>query len=385
MNTPIRRIVVVTVACVALMALIGARVLQSRQAAKATAEQTQAKRPTLSLAPSDVMTLRALVLNRELAVSGSLKASRSAWVKAKVAAEIRSLSVREGDSVRAGQPLGQLDTTEFDLRLRQAEQSAAAAKSQLDIARRSLENSRALVGQGFISTTAVETAVANEAAAQANLNAAQAAADLARKSRADAQLVAPISGFIAQRAAAAGERVGVDARVVEIVDLASLELEAALAPQEAVALRAGQQARIRIDGIDESLPAQVLRINPSAQPGSRAVVAYLGLPTHPGLKQGLFARGQIALESIEVMAAPLSAVRTDQARPYVLVLQDGQVKHHPVRLARRGQPQAGNPHSERWVELLDAPAPGSLILLGSTGLIRDGTLARLAAPPPAAR
>jgi hypothetical protein len=54
--------------------------------------------------------------------------------------------------------------------------------------------------------------------------------------------------------------------------------------------------------------------------GTRAVMVYLALEPHPGLRQGLFTTGTIELESRDVLAVPTSAVRIDQAEPYVLAV-----------------------------------------------------------------
>ncbi|MEO5882847.1 MAG: efflux RND transporter periplasmic adaptor subunit [Caldimonas sp.] len=368
-----------TVAVVAVVVVAGfvARALIAKRSEQAAQTASAVTVPGgLDLAPGDVLVAKSIDLPRTLEISGGLKAVNSAVIRARVAAEVKSLTVREGDRVRAGQVLGQLDTTELDLKLRQAEQTASSSKSQLDIATRALENNRALVAQGFISATGLETSISNEAGARASYAAALSAVALARKSRNDATLVAPISGLVSQRMAQAGERVAVDTRLVEIVDLAQIEVEAALAPEDVAALTIGRRATLEVDGITGPVAAQVARINPSAQAGTRAIMVYLAVEPQPALRQGLFARGTIELERKRALALPLGAVRTDQARPYVMLIRDGRAVATPVSLGVRGA-IGGEP----WVEIATGLAEDDPVLAASTGVIRDGTPVRL--PPPA--
>ena len=359
-----------------LLGALTARTLSERRQAQA-AISAQGKAPlALELGPGDVLVARVQELEQTLAVSGGLKAVNSAVVKAKVAAEVKSLNVREGDSVKAGQVIGRLDTSEFEWRARQAEQTAASARTQLDIARRALDNNRALVAQGFISPTGLETSISTEAGARASYQAAAAATELAKKSLADAVLVAPISGIVSQRMAQPGERAAVDAKLVEIVDLSQIEMEAAVAPEDVGAVQVGQRARLAVDGLAEPAMARVVRINPGTQAGTRAVMVYLALEPQPGLRQGLFAKGSVALQRRNALVLPVSAVRVDQAQPYVLAVVDGKVAQRVVTLGQRGDAQIDG-RQDGAVEVSAGVDAGMTLLRGTVGHVRDGTPVRL--------
>lgn len=374
---------VIGLVAVALIVAIALRTVQSRRAALAAASAPASAPVALELAASDVVVARQADLVGTLGISGGLKAVNSAVVKAKVAAEVKALSVREGDAVKAGQVIGQLDTLEVDLRLRQAEQTAASARSQLDIAKRSLENNRALVDKGFISSTALEASIATEAGATATYQAAAAATDLARKARSDSVLVAPIAGIVSQRLAQVGERVAVDTKLIEIVDLSRIELEAAIAPEDVGGVQIGQAARLTVDGLVDPVAAKVARINPSTQAGTRAVMVYLALAPQPGLRQGLFARGSIEAQRKRALVVPLSAVRVDQAQPYLLEVASGKIVQRSVTLGSRGDAEFDG-RLENAVEIVKGIADGAIVLRGGAGTVRDGTAVKLGTAPASA-
>ena len=364
----------ILVLVLALLAAGALRLISARQAQKAelAAQQAAAQVPAvLELAATDVLRVQTLELVQSLAIAGPLRASNSAFVKARVAGELQGLVLREGDRVSAGQVVARIDATESQARVRQAQQQAEAARAQVDIARRSFDNNRSLVDQGFISKTALDTSAASLAAAEASFRAAQAGADLANKSLDDTVLRAPMAGVVAQRLAQPGERLAVDTRIVEIVDLSRLELEASLSPADSLLVRVGQEAVLSIEGASQTLSAKVLRVNPSAVAGSRAVLAYLAVQSNPGLRQGLFAQGRLSIGKLQVLAIPLAAVRTDKPLPYVLLIQDGAVVHQTVELGARGE-QA----DQAMVGIKGLPER-AVILSGTLGSQRAGTRVKL--------
>ena len=184
---------------------------------------------------------------------------------------------------------------------------------------------------------------------------------------------------MAQRLVQPGERVGIDARIVEIVDLGRLELEAAVSPEDVVQLRVGQTARVQIDGLAAPLAARVARINPSAQAGTRSVLAYLELgpgASAMGLRQGLFARGSIEIKRQSALVVPVSSLRFDQAQPYVMTVQDGKAVARVVTTGARGDVLV-NGKNESVVEITAGLEPGTTVLRGTVGALREGTRIKL--------
>ncbi|MEY5099279.1 MAG: Macrolide export protein MacA [Pseudomonadota bacterium] len=346
------------------------RQLQQKAAAEAAA--VAATPPALELGERDLFSAQALELEQGVAFTGTLKALRSATLKARVAGELQGLAVREGDTVRAGDVLARVDPTESQARVRQAEQQANASRAQLAIAQRQHDNNLVLVKQDFISPTATETSAANLDGARANLEAAQAALEIARKALADTVLRAPIAGQVAARLAQNGERVAVDGRILDIVDPAAMEIEAALPPASALELRVGQAADWEVEGMAQPARARIARIAPSVQAGSRSVMVYLAVPPDGGLRQGLFVQGRIVTGRTRAVAVPLSALRSDKPSPYLQILRDGKVQHLAATLGAQGRASGEDMVA---VEGLEA---GAIVLRASAGAVADGTAVKRA-------
>ena len=335
---------------------------------------------TVELADTDVLTLQTLALVQGLPISGSLKAVNSALIKARVAGELQGLTVREGDVVKAGQVIARIDASENQSRVRQAKEQAASAKSQVDVVQRQYDNNKALVEQGFISKTSLDTSLSHLNAAKATHKAALAATDVALKSVSDSVLRSPISGQVSQRLAQPGERLGVDAKIIEVLDLSRLELEATLSAADALAVRVGQTAELKIEGSPAAVMAKVARINPSVQAGSRSVLAYLSIdnpsdsPDHQPLRQGLFAQGTLGTTHTALLAVPLSSVRTDKPVPYVQVIEHRLVVHRAVELGARGTTNLIT--GQETVVAVKGVPEGAVVIRGNIGGVREGTQVR---------
>ncbi len=385
-------IAAIVLALVASGVLRGLRIEQARQGALAEAERAKAN-AVYQLAASDVLTVAQQQLPLGLPISGTVQAVNTATIKARVAGEIQQLSLRDGDSVQAGQVVAKVDNTESSARLAQAQQQADAARAQRDIQQRQYDNNRALVDKGFISATALQASQSQLQAAQSNYQAALAAAQVLQKTLSDTVLRSPISGQVAKKWISNGEKVSPDAPVIDVVDLRQLELVAQLSPADSLQVRVGQAALMQVDGSSQPIHAQVARISPAADNASRSVSVYLridqgdaeagasktGAASALPLRAGLYLQGKLTTGSVAALALPLSAVRTDKPEPYVqLLVPQGQafaVRHQTVVLGERAV-QAGS----TWVAISQGLQAQQQVLGGQVGQLREGSLVGIPAP-----
>jgi membrane fusion protein, multidrug efflux system len=222
--------------------------------------------PTLEFLPKEVVTAAPVEIRQTLSLSGSLRAVDMATVKARVAADVRQVLVREGESVRAGQIVVVTDGTEYEARVAQARGNLDAARAQLEIATKTRDNNRVLVEKGFISRNAFDNAASQYAAAEANVAAARGAMNIVQKSLNDTVIRTPISGLVAARYVQPGEKVSPDNKLLDIVNLQKMELEAAVPTSDIAQIVIGQPVSLHIEGLPETFEGKVARINPQLRP-----------------------------------------------------------------------------------------------------------------------
>jgi len=363
----------IAVAAACAIAAAGYASMKRKPADAAAAAQT-----FVEFTQQDLTIVEPQPLDHTLPLTGTLSPFNEATLKAKVAGELIQVAVREGQSVEQGEVLARIDQTEVRARVAAREADVAAARAQLDWANKNRSTQSALLDKKFISQNAFDNIQSNYDVAVAKLRSAESELVVARKSLGDSVLVAPFSGIVAQRHVQAGERVALDAKVITVVNLSRLELEAAVPAVEIGRLRVGQRVTFRIDGFGARVfSGRIERINPSTQAGSRSINVYAVIDNPEGvLRGGLFAQGAVTLERVEgALVVPASAVREEIGQTFVYAIEDGLVKRKSVTV---GAPDAGG-----RVQVLRGLAAGERIVRVNLGALRDGAGARLAGPQPA--
>ncbi|MBA3505169.1 MAG: efflux RND transporter periplasmic adaptor subunit [Betaproteobacteria bacterium] len=377
MNTRFTRRRVIGGLIVLLVAGALAGAVALRIASKAGAAPAGTGVPNvLEFTASDLASVQAKSLARWLPVSGTLEPVRQATVKAKVSGEVRQITVREGEAVKAGQLLARIDTSDLDVRLIERQGQLESAQAQAAMAEKTLHTNQKLLKQNFISQNAFDSAESNLNVTRGSVMSAQAQVRLAQNALKDAVAVSPLSGIVAKRHVQPGEKVGFDAPLVTVVDLKDLELQALVPAMEIPELRLGMTVDLTVDGFGErKFTGRIERISPSTVPGTRAIHIFVGIPNAKDeLRGGMFATGRIALgESGATKTLPATAVRTDAGQPYVWLIDDGKLLRRSVTIGRRDD-EAG------LVELKSELPAGAQVLATRFDNLKEGAPAVVRAP-----
>lgn len=367
-------------AAVIAIVIAGAGVLASGRLGSSKAAPSK-ETPTLEFGAADLVTLTSRPVARSLAVSGSLVAVHQATVKAKVAAEVRSIAVREGDRVSAGQTIARLDTIDLATRLEERTGARNASRAQYEIAEKNRTTNQSLLEKRFISQNAFDNVASLSSANRASLDAAEAQVRMAQKALRDATVIAPIAGIIARKNIQVGEKTAIDAPLFTIVDLDSIELQAIVPAGEVGALETGMRATLTVDGMPgRTFEAILDRVNPATEPGTRSIVVFLDVPNGDHvLKSGMFANGVVRLAvGIPKPTLPVVAIQSDAGLPIVWTIEGGKLTRRTVVLGERDD-GAG------VVEIKSGVPPGTPVLASKFENLKEGNPAIAKLEQPSAR
>jgi membrane fusion protein, multidrug efflux system len=264
----------------------------------------------------------------ELLVHGTIAALPNADVKvsAMVPGRVVTVAVAEGDAVREGQVVATLDAAPLEDGRRQAAAGVEQAEATLQNAQANVQRTQQLLDKGIAAGKELEDARKDLAAAQAALEQALAALDLAARQVTRAQVRSPITGRVVQRMVNSGEQVdGTAAQpIVEIANIDQVEL-AANVPSSAMARVApGQQVRVSSDAYrDRTFTGSVVNVSPAVDPNTSAALVRVRLANPDlALKVGMFADGRIQLSAHTgaLVVPPPALVRTQDGAAAVYVV-----------------------------------------------------------------
>ena len=364
---------VIAGAIVGLAAIVGAgAVTVQRRQAQEEAERKGAK-PALEFAQSDLVRLQRRKLLVEAELPGTVQAVSQATVRAKVAAEVKRVLVREGDKVDVGQQLAEFDTATLKAQLAERTAALQSAKADAATAKRTRDANEKLLKQNFISQNAYDLTEGAYQTKVAAVELAKAQLEQTQIMLNDAIVRAPIAGVISKRWVQPGEKVGFDAMMIGIVDLSQLEVSAQASLADIAKITPGMPARVQIEGLpDRTFIGKVERINPSAEAGTRAINVYVSLANEDSiLKAGMFARVRLTMESErDATALPVSAVRGEGTQTFVWLLVANKLERRPVTVGTRDDRAA-------LIEILSGVQPSEDVLATKFDNLQHGQAARI--------
>ncbi len=303
-------------------------------AAQPAAKPAVAAAQVIELLANDFTVVEATRFSQSVALTGTLQPWQQTQLSAEIEAAVEDVYVRPGETVKKGQLLLRFDLRDVRARLAAQQAQLDATRAQLDLARKNLLRNKDLLQQNFISQTTFESTENQLQVNEATYRAQAAQVDIARKALNVGEVRAPFAGMVSERSVNPGQRVGMNARLLNLVDLSELELEANVPLAQAAQLRIGQPVTFTVEGFGaRNFAGKVVRINPVAQTGSRMLTLYARIPNPAGeLRGGMFVQGQLWLtEPQNALVVPLSALRKDEQGDHVLLVRNGAVERRAVR------------------------------------------------------
>lgn len=314
-------------------------------------------RPT----PVEIETVRRGAVSRTSMISGMLEPIRIVGVNAQVGGILLSAGVEEGNAVRQGQVVAEIDARELEAQLRSAEASLAFATA-------TVERSEKLFKQQIMTAAEYDRD-------RAAFESAKATADQLRTRVGFSKVVAPISGMVTEKRFEAGDVVSAQTRLYTVADVSTLVTLVQVSELEVAALKVGDRVPVTVDALGgESFAGRIRRVFPTADSTTRLVPVEVALSgdTRGRLRPGYSVRATFALDRRDnALLVPSRAVSGPAGARAVFLVIDGAITRRAVRV---GEDVGGS------TEVLDGLVEGDSVIVSGTSQLREGGKATVVPP-----
>lgn len=316
--------------------------------------------------PVEAAAVRVGPSQRQILAVGSLRSNESVIVRPELAGRIVQINFAEGQKVKKGQVLVQLDATVPRAELVQMQASLALAKSNYERAQ-----------ELFKRNAGTERALDE---ARFKLRNDEAAVRLAEARLDKYALTAPFDGVIGLRKVSVGDFVNAGADMVNLEQIDPLKVDFRVPEVFLASLKVGQRIAVTVDALPgRDFAGEVYAIDPLVDASGRAVVirARIGNPDD-SLRPGLFARvGLVVDERQEAVFVPEQSLVPINDQLFVFKVVDGPqggkaVAFTKVKLGERRKGEA---------EVIEGLKPGDVVVTAGLLKIRDGMPVQILPPP----
>jgi RND family efflux transporter MFP subunit len=328
--------------------------------------------PIVEVDPSSVAVVTPGEIDTGPLVTGTLRPTREAALRAEVSGTVVEAPPDAGTPVKAGQLLVRFD----DRALKEAERSARSALHSARLAEalalRDVSRYEHLAKVGAAAPRDAETAAQQRVAARAAVSDAAARLSSAKNTLDRARVRAPFAGVISTRAVKAGDIVQPGTPLVTVIDPATLRLEAAVPAERIGEIAAGQRVDFAVTGYENRrFEGKIQTVSPAIDPATGQVAVTATLANSERLVAGLHAEGRVLTQSKTGLIVPLAAIDRRRLTPEVLRLRDGVVERLAVKLGLIDD-------VNQRALVVSGLAPGDVILVGAAREIAPGTRVRVA-------
>lgn len=251
-------------------------------------------------------------LQDDASAVGSLRSRQGVMLRPEVAGRIVRLGFTDGQPVRKGQLLVQLDDQLQAAELRQAE-------AQVGIAQANYQRNKDLVAQNFVSQRVLDESAAN-------LEVARAQAALARTRLGRMKILAPFDGIVGIRNVNLGDYVKDGADLVGLEDIGSVFVDFRLPERFLTQVKSQQRVEVNLDALPgRPMEAVVEAVDPQLDANGRSLLVRARLDNRSGLlRPGMFARVRVVFSQREqVLMVPEEAIVPQGNKQYVVKVVPG--------------------------------------------------------------